>query len=107
MGGARRRQGCHLHPLAAGKHALPSHHHPHKANARSASAFMCAPCLPQDLFVAPLLVLLPFIVGQGMTDGAEIGLLTAKATVGFGAVLVLGSCANLHLTLDLPFPALV
>ena len=47
--------------------------------------------LLQDLFVAPLLVILPYIVGQGVTDYAAIGFLTAKATLGFGAVLWVGS----------------
>ena len=47
--------------------------------------------LLQDLFVAPLLVLLPFIVGQGVTDPGAVAELTAKATLGFGSVLVLGS----------------
>ena len=46
--------------------------------------------LLQDLFVAPLLVLLPFIVGQGVSSGGVLQL-TAKATVGFGGVLVAGS----------------
>ena len=47
--------------------------------------------LLQDLFVAPLLVLLPFIVGQGVTDPGAVAELTAKATLGFGSVLVIGS----------------
>jgi len=47
--------------------------------------------LLQDLFVAPLLVVLPFVVGQGTTDWAAIGYLTAKATIGFGIVIYLGS----------------
>lgn len=47
--------------------------------------------LLQDLAVAPLLVLLPFIVGQGPTDYSAIGFLTAKATLGFGSVMVAGS----------------
>eukprot|EP00566_Odontella_aurita_P007367 CAMPEP_0113545448 /NCGR_PEP_ID=MMETSP0015_2-20120614/11266_1 /TAXON_ID=2838 /ORGANISM="Odontella" /LENGTH=740 /DNA_ID=CAMNT_0000445813 /DNA_START=579 /DNA_END=2802 /DNA_ORIENTATION=- /assembly_acc=CAM_ASM_000160 len=47
--------------------------------------------LLQDLAVAPLLVLLPFIVGQGPTDYSAIGFLTAKATLGFGSVMITGS----------------
>lgn len=47
--------------------------------------------LLQDLAVAPLLVLLPYIVGQGPTDPNAITLLTAKATVGFGSILWVGS----------------
>lgn len=47
--------------------------------------------LLQDLFVAPLLVLLPFIVGQGVTDFGAISELTFKATFGFGSVLFAGS----------------
>lgn len=47
--------------------------------------------LLQDLAVAPLLVLLPFIVGQGVTDPNALLELTAKATLGFGAVLAAGS----------------
>jgi len=41
--------------------------------------------------VAPLLVLLPFVVGQGETDYNAIAFLTAKATLGFGSVVWLGS----------------
>lgn len=37
--------------------------------------------LLQDLFVAPLLVILPFVVGQGPTDYAAIAFLTAKAAL--------------------------
>ncbi|KAL7485253.1 hypothetical protein ACHAW6_010853 [Cyclotella cf. meneghiniana] len=48
--------------------------------------------LLQDLFVAPLLVILPFVVGQGPTDYAAIGFLTVKAVVGFGLVMYMGSC---------------
>jgi len=47
--------------------------------------------LLQDLLVAPLLVLLPFLVGTGNTDYDAIGFLTAKATLGFGFVLFIGS----------------
>mmetsp|Transcript_22433 Transcript_22433/g.36917 ORF Transcript_22433/g.36917 Transcript_22433/m.36917 type:complete len:612 (+) Transcript_22433:77-1912(+) len=43
--------------------------------------------LLQDLFVAPLLVILPFVVGQGPTDYAAIAFLTAKAALGFGFVM--------------------
>ena len=47
--------------------------------------------LLQDLAVAPLLVFMPFVVGQGQTDYAAIGFLTAKATIGFGSVIFIGS----------------
>jgi Kef-type K+ transport system membrane component KefB len=47
--------------------------------------------LLQDLAVAPLLVLLPFLVGQDATDYTAIGFLTAKATFGFGSVVAIGS----------------
>ncbi|KAI2512935.1 TrkA-N domain [Fragilaria crotonensis] len=47
--------------------------------------------LLQDLAVAPLLVLMPFVIGQGETDYAAIGFLTAKATLGFGSVIFIGS----------------
>eukprot|EP00588_Corethron_pennatum_P002171 CAMPEP_0194285666 /NCGR_PEP_ID=MMETSP0169-20130528/30720_1 /TAXON_ID=218684 /ORGANISM="Corethron pennatum, Strain L29A3" /LENGTH=824 /DNA_ID=CAMNT_0039031849 /DNA_START=54 /DNA_END=2525 /DNA_ORIENTATION=+ len=47
--------------------------------------------LLQDLAVAPLLVILPYVLGQGVTDYGAIGFLTAKATIGFGAVIYLGS----------------
>jgi len=47
--------------------------------------------LLQDLAVAPLLVIMPYIVGQGLSNPVEIILLTLKATVGFGSVLVAGS----------------
>ena len=47
--------------------------------------------LLQDLFVAPLLVILPFVVGQGPTDYTAISFLTIKAVVGFGLVMYLGS----------------
>eukprot|EP00316_Scyphosphaera_apsteinii_P011270 CAMPEP_0119314988 /NCGR_PEP_ID=MMETSP1333-20130426/34143_1 /TAXON_ID=418940 /ORGANISM="Scyphosphaera apsteinii, Strain RCC1455" /LENGTH=755 /DNA_ID=CAMNT_0007320203 /DNA_START=88 /DNA_END=2355 /DNA_ORIENTATION=+ len=47
--------------------------------------------LLQDLAVAPLLVLLPFVVGQGVTDPSAVIFLTAKATIGFGVVIALGS----------------
>jgi Kef-type K+ transport system membrane component KefB len=43
--------------------------------------------LLQDLMVAPLLVLLPYLVGENETDYAAIGFLTAKATFGFGAIM--------------------
>lgn len=43
--------------------------------------------LLQDLMVAPLLVLLPYLVGENDTDFAAIGFLTAKATLGFGAIM--------------------
>ena len=43
--------------------------------------------LLQDLFVAPLLVILPFVVGNGPTDYTAIAFLTAKAAVGFGVVM--------------------
>jgi len=43
--------------------------------------------LLQDLFVAPLLVILPFVVGQGPTDYVAIAFLTAKAALGFGFVM--------------------
>jgi len=43
--------------------------------------------LLQDLLVAPLLVLLPFLVGENETDYAAIGFLTAKATLGFGGIM--------------------
>jgi Kef-type K+ transport system membrane component KefB len=47
--------------------------------------------LLQDLAVAPLLVIMPFVVGQDVTDYSAIGFLTAKATIGFGSVVVVGS----------------
>jgi len=47
--------------------------------------------LLQDLAVAPLLVLLPYVVGQGPTDYAAIAFLTAKASLGFGSVFFVGS----------------
>lgn len=47
--------------------------------------------LLQDLAVAPLLVVLPFVAGQGVTDYSAIALLTAKATLGFGSVVLVGS----------------
>ena len=47
--------------------------------------------LLQDLAVAPLLVLMPFVVGQGPTDYTAIGFLTAKATIGFGTVIFVAS----------------
>lgn len=47
--------------------------------------------LLQDLLVAPLLVLLPYLVSSGPTDFSAIGFLTAKATIGFGSVIFAGS----------------
>lgn len=47
--------------------------------------------LLQDLAVAPLLVILPLIAGSGLPSSSELGLLVLKATVGFGAVLAVGS----------------
>jgi Kef-type K+ transport system membrane component KefB len=47
--------------------------------------------LLQDLLVAPLLVLLPYLVSSGPTDFTAIGFLTAKATIGFGSVIFVGS----------------
>lgn len=47
--------------------------------------------LLQDLLVAPLLVVLPYLVGTGNTDYNAIGFLTAKATLGFGFVVFAGS----------------
>ncbi len=51
--------------------------------------------LLQDLAVAPLLVLLPFVAGQGVGDGGStysaVAFLTLKATLGFGSVIFLGS----------------
>ena len=52
--------------------------------------------LLQDLAVAPLLVLLPLIAeydrnGGSIQDPAAIGILAAKATIGFGSVLALAS----------------
>ena len=47
--------------------------------------------LLQDLAVAPLLVLLPYVVGQGPTDYAAIAFLSAKALFGFGSVFFVGS----------------
>jgi Kef-type K+ transport system membrane component KefB len=49
--------------------------------------------LLQDLLVAPLLVLMPYVVGQDVTDYSAIGFLTAKATIGFGSVVAVGSFA--------------
>ena len=43
--------------------------------------------LLQDLAVAPLLVVLPLVAGTGPQDPQTLGLLAAKATFGFGAVL--------------------
>ncbi|KAL3909305.1 MAG: hypothetical protein SGILL_008137, partial [Bacillariaceae sp.] len=47
--------------------------------------------LLQDLAVAPLLVLMPYVVGQGSTNYSAIAFLTAKATIGFGSVILVGS----------------
>jgi Kef-type K+ transport system membrane component KefB/voltage-gated potassium channel Kch/Ca2+-binding EF-hand superfamily protein len=47
--------------------------------------------LLQDLAVAPLLVILPLLAGAGPQTGAELGILAAKATIGFGFVLAVGS----------------
>lgn len=47
--------------------------------------------LLQDLAVAPLLVILPLLAGAGPQSSAELGILAAKATIGFGAVLAIGS----------------
>jgi Kef-type K+ transport system membrane component KefB/voltage-gated potassium channel Kch len=47
--------------------------------------------LLQDLAVAPLLVILPLLAGSGPSSSIELGVLVAKATFGFGAVLVAGS----------------
>jgi len=47
--------------------------------------------LLQDLAVAPLLVLLPYLIGAGKTDYTAIAFLTVKATLGFGSVIWLGS----------------
>jgi len=47
--------------------------------------------LLQDLAVAPLLVILPLLAGSGPSSSIELGILVAKATFGFGAVLVVGS----------------
>lgn len=49
--------------------------------------------LLQDIAVAPLLVVLPLIAGSGPQSGGELGVLVAKATLGFGAVLAAGSVA--------------
>jgi Kef-type K+ transport system membrane component KefB/voltage-gated potassium channel Kch len=47
--------------------------------------------LLQDLAVAPLLVILPLLAGSGPSSATELGILVAKATIGFGAVLAAGS----------------
>ena len=47
--------------------------------------------LLQDIAVAPLLVILPLVAGSGPSSGVELGELVAKATFGFGGVLVVGS----------------
>ena len=48
---------------------------------------------PQDIAVAPLLVILPLLAGSGPQSGPELGILVAKGTFGFGAVLAVGSVA--------------
>eukprot|EP00617_Octactis_speculum_P026884 CAMPEP_0185744648 /NCGR_PEP_ID=MMETSP1174-20130828/2792_1 /TAXON_ID=35687 /ORGANISM="Dictyocha speculum, Strain CCMP1381" /LENGTH=843 /DNA_ID=CAMNT_0028418159 /DNA_START=229 /DNA_END=2760 /DNA_ORIENTATION=- len=50
-----------------------------------------ATLLLQDLAVAPVLVILPFVLGAQNSDPASLSILIGKATVGFGAVLVAGS----------------
>jgi len=50
-----------------------------------------ATLLAQDLAVAPVLVILPLVLGGQNTDSSELSLLIFKATVGFGAVLAAGS----------------
>lgn len=47
--------------------------------------------LLQDLMVAPLLVILPYLVGQSETDYSAIAFLTLKATLGFGSVIYVGN----------------
>jgi Kef-type K+ transport system membrane component KefB/voltage-gated potassium channel Kch len=47
--------------------------------------------LLQDLAVAPLLVILPLLAGAGPSTSVDLGILVTKATVGFGALLVVGS----------------
>jgi len=47
--------------------------------------------LLQDLLVAPLLVIIPFVVGTGPIDYAAIGFLSLKALIGFGSVIAVGS----------------
>jgi Kef-type K+ transport system membrane component KefB len=47
--------------------------------------------LLQDLAVAPLLVIIPLLAGSGPQSWSEFGLLLAKASLGFGTVLVFGS----------------
>jgi hypothetical protein len=49
--------------------------------------------LLQDLMVAPVLVLLPYLVGETQTDYTAIGFLTAKATIGFGSIMYVASFA--------------
>lgn len=50
--------------------------------------------LLQDLSVAPLLVLLPLLAGKGGGGGVQgLEILVAKATLGFGSVLIAGSYA--------------
>lgn len=47
--------------------------------------------LLQDIAVAPILVILPLLAGAGPQSGPEMGLLIAKGTFGFAAVLAVGS----------------
>ena len=47
--------------------------------------------LLQDIAVAPLLVILPLLAGSGPSSGADLGILVAKGTFGFGLVLAAGS----------------
>jgi Kef-type K+ transport system membrane component KefB len=47
--------------------------------------------LLQDLAVAPLLVILPLLAGSGPQSSSELAVLVLKGTVGFGAVLAVGS----------------
>ena len=61
--------------------------------ARADGTAALAVLLLQDLLVAPLLVILPLVAGSGPQGPQELGLLGAKATLGFGAVLVAGSLA--------------
>ena len=47
--------------------------------------------LLQDLAVAPLLAVLPYIVGTDPTDYGSLWLLALRVTVGFGTVVLIGS----------------
>ena len=47
--------------------------------------------LLEDLSVAPLLILMPFVVGNGPVDVAAIGSLLSKAVFGFGSLVYIGS----------------